>query len=136
MLEYKLMLFIDGERPSGQRALQSVQALLTGQLGDRCELEVIDVRKAPERVDAERIMTTPTLVRMRGAERRLVVGDMSRPDIVLRGLALPHSEATEAASSQVGAMSELMASHHWPHEAAHRFDAWIDMAAHLGKKKK
>ncbi len=110
------------------RAIASVRALVDNELRGQCRLAVVDVVESPDRAEEERIVTTPTLVRRKGDSRRLVVGDMTRPDVVLRGLAL---ESLVAPAEDLGAMAEILASFRWGSDAAHRMDAWVDALARV-----
>ena len=123
MSEVRLTLFVDRRNARSIRAIDSVRALVSGQLRGRCSLSIVDVLQAPERAEQERIVTTPTLVRRQGDRRRLVVGDMTRADVVLRGLALEELVATR---EDLGAMSEILAAFQWGPDAVHRLDAWVD----------
>jgi len=55
-------------------------------LGGKAQCATVDVLDSPERADAERILTTPTLVRESPSPRRRVTGDLSDAQRVMVAL--------------------------------------------------
>jgi circadian clock protein KaiB len=57
-------------------------------LHNRYELDIIDIHQQPELAKVENITAVPVLLKKRPIPRRLLVGDMSDTQKVLRGLGL------------------------------------------------
>jgi circadian clock protein KaiB len=51
--------------------------------GLRCEVEVVDLLEHPDRAGAERIMATPTLIRLEPGPTRRIVGDLRDADSLM-----------------------------------------------------
>jgi circadian clock protein KaiB len=62
--------------------------LCAGLLAGRANLEVIDVRREPERGEAANVIGLPTLVKVRPLPTRRVVGDLSHGRRVLSALGI------------------------------------------------
>ena len=80
----RLRLYVADSSPHSRRAVASVRAFAleagtTAGEGD-CLLEVVDVGSEPARADADRILATPTLLRVEPLPPRRIVGDMGRGD--------------------------------------------------------
>ncbi|MGC8794997.1 MAG: circadian clock KaiB family protein [Bryobacteraceae bacterium] len=73
MRERRLIrLYISGATPRSVRAVQNLKAICD-ELGEGCELEIIDVYQQAEQAEQDGVLVTPTLVeRSRGVVRRLV----------------------------------------------------------------
>jgi circadian clock protein KaiB len=85
---YKFRLYIaDGVQNSAQ-AVTNLTALCRAHLPDRHEIEVVDVFREPKRALADRILMTPTLVRVEPSPVRRVVGTLSQTQPVLQALGL------------------------------------------------
>lgn len=71
-----IRLYISGATPRSTRAVEALKALAE-ELGESCEVEIIDVYQQAARARQDNVLVTPTLIeRSRGAVRRLV-GDLS-----------------------------------------------------------
>ena len=82
-----LRLYIVGGTLASERALGAIDAL-RDRLGDEAEVEVVDLREAPEIAEQQKIVATPLLVRMSPPPVRRVAGDLSDPDRVAWSLGL------------------------------------------------
>ena len=89
MPRFRFTLYIAGDSPRSHQAADNLRRLGAEHLGGDFELAVVDVVEQPERAEAERILTTPTLVREHPAPARRVTGDLSDPGRVLVALSLP-----------------------------------------------
>lgn len=72
-----LRLYVAGDSPRSQHALQSIRRLDGTDLAGRYRLEVIDVLRQPERAEADRVLATPTLMRVAPGPCRRILGDLS-----------------------------------------------------------
>jgi circadian clock protein KaiB len=87
-VRHKLRLYVAGATPRSLRAVQNVKRICEAQLGDRYDLEVVDVYKEPGRLAADQVIAIPTLIKFApGAVKRLI-GDLSQEDQVRKGLGL------------------------------------------------
>ena len=83
-----LRLFITGRTLRSERAVANLQRLCEEQLGERCDLHIVDVLEQPQLAEKERIIATPTLIREWPPPSRRVIGDLSNTEQVLLGLGL------------------------------------------------
>jgi len=79
-------LYVAGQSANSNLALVNLRALCERHLAGRHEIEVIDVFTEPERALADGVMMTPTLVLTAFTPPRVIVGNLSRADVVLRAL--------------------------------------------------
>lgn len=89
----RLRLYVAGKSPNSVRALANLRAICEGSLQDGCwELEVVDVFADPMRAVEDRVLVTPTLVKLTPPAVQ-IVGDLSETQTVLDALDLGESEA-------------------------------------------
>ena len=81
-----LTLYVAGDSPRSRQAMANLQRICAELLGGRAECATVDVLDRPELADAERILTTPTLVRESPSPRRRVTGDLSDAQRVMTAL--------------------------------------------------
>ncbi len=77
---YALRLFVTGATPGCSRAVASIKMFCDKFLKGRYSLEVVDVYQQPELADQQRILATPTLVRLHPLPFRRLVGNLSLSD--------------------------------------------------------
>ena len=87
MSQYLFRLFVAGDGPRSHQAVDNLHRLRS-ELGLDAEIAVVDVLEQPEVAEAERILTTPTLIRERPAPPLRVTGDLSDRAIVIQALTL------------------------------------------------
>jgi circadian clock protein KaiB len=85
---YELRLFVAGSSPASLRAINNIREILEEHLHGRYELDIIDIHQQPELAQQENITAVPVLLKRSPAPKRLLVGDMSNTQKVLRGLGL------------------------------------------------
>ena len=73
--------------PSSKKALRNLQKLEESALSGRYELVVIDVLAHPARAEEDRVLATPTLLRLSPGPRRRILGDLSDLDVLVRTIA-------------------------------------------------
>lgn len=86
--EIRLQLFVAGTSPRALRAIGNLKRLVEEIAEETCDVEVIDVLSAPERLEQERILATPTLIRAAPPPRRRVTGDLSDLTAVLAAMGM------------------------------------------------
>lgn len=92
MKEYLLKLFVTGRSTRSERAVANLRRLCDRELPDRYDLMIIDILERPNLAEEERIMATPTLVRVMPLPVRRLVGDLSDAARLRDALDLPGSE--------------------------------------------
>jgi circadian clock protein KaiB len=85
---WEFQLFIIGQRSVHLTALTNLTALLDERLPDRYRIEVIDLWENPQLAEKYQIIATPTLVRRYPQPVKVLIGDFSQTDAVVKGLEL------------------------------------------------
>ena len=85
----QLRLYVAGDSPRARHAIASLRRLDGTHLAGRYALEVVDVLAEPERAEADRVLATPTLLRVAPPPSRRILGDLGDVDRLLAAL-LPH----------------------------------------------
>ncbi len=88
MSDVRFRLYIAGETPRSQRAIANLKRIAHEHLDGRYSLEIVDVVQKPGEAEENRILTTPTLVKLEPGPVRRVTGDLSDGGRVLYGLSL------------------------------------------------
>ena len=81
-------LYVAGRTPRSLQAAANLDRLGKERLGGQYDLTVVDVANEPERAEAARILTTPTLVKEAPGQARRVTGDLSDAERVFVALGL------------------------------------------------
>jgi len=85
---YVLRLYIAGNNPRSQAAVENVKKICEEFLKGRYELDVIDIyQERPENL-VDLVLAVPTLIKKLPLPLRRLIGDMSRKEKVLIGLDL------------------------------------------------
>jgi circadian clock protein KaiB len=91
---YVLSLFVAGSTPKSLRAVQNIRAICKERLRGCYDLQVIDIYQHPESVKPLQIVVTPTLIKKMPLPFRILTGDLSNKDRLLRVLDLVPEDAT------------------------------------------
>ena len=83
---YVLKLYVVSTTPKSLRAVANVRQVCEEYLGDRFDLEVIDISKRPDLAKTDQIIGAPTLVKLLPLPVRRLIGDMSRKKRLILGL--------------------------------------------------
>ncbi|MBF0626654.1 MAG: circadian clock protein KaiB [Magnetococcales bacterium] len=86
--KYLLKLYITGHTPRSERAIKNLRRLCEQELDGRYEMRVIDILEQPQLAEDEKILATPTLIKMLPPPLRRIIGDLSDTEKVLVGLDL------------------------------------------------
>lgn len=89
MATYLFRLYVVGQTPRSLTAVSNLRVLCDNYLPGRYEIEVIDVAERPDLAEKERILATPTVIRIMPLPRFRVIGDLSDQDQVAAFLDLP-----------------------------------------------
>ena len=85
---YVLRLYIAGNNPRSQMAVENVKKICEEYLKGRYTLEVVDIYQDHSRNPVDLVLAAPTLVRKLPLPLRRVIGDMTRKEKVIIGLDL------------------------------------------------
>lgn len=91
---YKLKIYVVGQTKSSVKATEHLRALLEDEFKDEYTLEVIDVLENPRLAEDDKVLATPTVVKLLPSPIRKVIGDLSDREKVLLGLDLASKEET------------------------------------------
>ena len=83
-----LRLYIADSAPNSARAVANLAAICKEHLGDRFELEIIDVLEYPQRAWADGIIVTPSLTKISPSPLARIVGNLSDTNSVLHALGI------------------------------------------------
>ncbi|MDZ7840412.1 MAG: circadian clock KaiB family protein [Gammaproteobacteria bacterium] len=86
--KYLLKLYIVGGTSHSERVVAEVRKICEEELDHHYVLEVIDVLEHPALAEDERIIATPTLIKVLPEPLRRVFGDLSDREAVVLGLDL------------------------------------------------
>jgi circadian clock protein KaiB len=73
----RLRLYVAGVAPNSLRAIANAEAVCAKYFRDDHELEVVDLMAEPTRAAHDRIIVTPTLIKLAPAPEQRVIGDLS-----------------------------------------------------------
>ncbi len=88
MGRFRFTLYVAGDTARSQQAYADLRRICQERLGGDFEVTVVDVTVDPDAAEAERVLTTPTVVKEEPAPRRRITGDLSDAQKVLTGLGL------------------------------------------------
>ncbi len=83
-----LRLYVHPGRAHSSAAIDNIESICGDRLGGDVELEVIDVFADPQAAERDRVLATPTLIRVRPEPSRRIVGDLGDRELVARVLDL------------------------------------------------
>ncbi|WP_029893361.1 circadian clock KaiB family protein [Desulfohalovibrio reitneri] len=87
--KYLLKLFVTGKSPRADRAYRNLERICREELDWEYEIEVIDVLERPQLAEEEKILATPTLIKLLPPPIKRIIGDLSDKRQVMLGLDLP-----------------------------------------------
>ncbi len=88
MAKYQLKLYITGQTPRSIRAIDNLHRTCQRVLANQYELTIIDVLEEPHAAESEKILATPTLIKVAPPPLRRIIGDLSDTEKFLLGLDL------------------------------------------------
>lgn len=83
-----LRLFVAGDSPDSAIAIANLEALFPNNGSSAVEIEIVDVQRDPDRAARDRIMVTPTLVKVAPSPRCRILGNLRNRDALLRLLGI------------------------------------------------
>lgn len=91
MNKYILRLYITGQTPKSERAIENLRRICDEELNGQYQMVIIDVLERPQLAEDEKILATPTLIKELPPPLRRIIGDLSDTEKVLLGLELRRS---------------------------------------------
>ena len=85
-VKYVLKLYVTGETPRSQTVLKNLKEILDEDYKGVYSLKVIDVIKQPQLAEEDKILATPTLIKILPPPVARIIGDLSDKEKVLLGL--------------------------------------------------
>ena len=84
--KWKLRLYVTDWNPRCVVAYKNLKRIAAKHLEGKCEIEVVDLQENPEVARQEQIVAIPTLVKIAPKPERVLVGDFSQEERVLKSL--------------------------------------------------
>lgn len=90
---YELRIYIAGMTPAANRAIKNLNKICrTLEEGSSYDIEVIDIFERPQLAESEKILATPTVVRVLPEPIKKLIGDLSDKEMTIIGLDLEIAE--------------------------------------------
>ena len=90
---WKFALYVTGDTARSNSAISSLEQICKACLGNDYAIEVIDLFEHPELARRHQILAVPTVIRTYPLPEKRVIGDLSRPELVVAFLELPMQQA-------------------------------------------
>ena len=85
MKPIQFKLYITGKTYRSERAVETLHKICDS-LGTKAQMNVIDILEEPEKAEEDKILATPTLLKISPPGSRRIIGDLSDVQKVLQGL--------------------------------------------------
>jgi circadian clock protein KaiB len=82
----RLRLYVAGNAPNSLRAIANAQAICHQHFAARYQLEIVDLLTEPRRALADKIVVTPTLLKLAPVPVQRLIGDLSDTQQLLQTL--------------------------------------------------
>jgi len=89
---HKFKLYVIGETPRSAKAIDNLRRFLEGDFKGAYSLEVADLLKDPAAGDEDKVLATPTAIKVSPPPERRILGDFSDKTRVFLGLGLTTDE--------------------------------------------
>jgi len=87
--QFKFRLYVAGDAHNSAQAVANLTALCRAYLRDRHSIEVVNVFREPKRALADRILMTPTLIKLAPSPApRRIVGTLSQTQPLLQAMGM------------------------------------------------
>jgi len=80
-----LKIFVSGGNLNYSRTIELLKEALSQRPGFVCDIEIIDVRKFPQKAEHARILATPTILKEALPERR-IIGNLTNIESALKAV--------------------------------------------------
>lgn len=85
-MDYLLKLYVTGQTKNSVRALQNLERICREELNGVYEIKVVDILKEPQLAEDDKILATPTLIKVLPPPLGRIIGDLGNTEKVLLGL--------------------------------------------------
>lgn len=85
---HKFILFVSGMSVKSGHAIENLRRICDKHLPDDYELEIVDISRDTELAVVHQIVAIPTLIKTHPEPRRIIIGDLSDKEKVLKILNL------------------------------------------------
>jgi len=82
--KYKFILFVSGMSVKSSRAIENLQKICSDYLADNFELQIIDISRDMAQAVTHQIIAVPTLIKTGPNAPKIILGDLSDTQKVLR----------------------------------------------------
>ncbi|MCF8268273.1 MAG: circadian clock protein KaiB [Ignavibacteriales bacterium] len=86
MSKFLLKLYITGTTARSFKAIENLKKICGEEFNDKYDLQIIDVLESPQLAEDDKILATPTLIKILPPPMRMIIGDLSDREKVLLGL--------------------------------------------------
>ena len=84
-----LQLYVAGMSLRSMQAIERVTQFCETYFKDMFELEIVDIYKHPELAVQRQIICSPSLVKQQPQPRKMIIGDFSNDNKMLRAMGIP-----------------------------------------------
>ncbi|MFX1449860.1 MAG: circadian clock KaiB family protein [Promethearchaeota archaeon] len=88
MLRYVFKLYIYENSLKGKQLINIIQNACKDELAGQCSLEVIDIKKNPERLEKDNIIVYPTIIKVSPPPICELVGEINNKEQLINALNL------------------------------------------------
>lgn len=82
--KHKFILFVSGMSVKSGHAIENLRKICDSYIANNYEVEIIDIGRDKEQAVIHQIVAIPTLIRTDPAPRRIILGDLSDEEKVLK----------------------------------------------------
>ena len=86
---FVLQLYVSGMSQKSMQAIKNIKHLCNEYFKSDYKLEIIDIYKYPEVAIQQQIIFSPSLIKCRPLPKKILVGDFSDADKVIKALGIP-----------------------------------------------
>ncbi len=86
--QYVFLQFISGMSPKSARAIENLRKICDTHLKGNCRIEIVDINSDPTMAVTHQILATPTLIKLGPEPKRIVLGDLSETEKVMKILGI------------------------------------------------
>jgi circadian clock protein KaiB len=82
--KHKFMLFVSGMSVKSGHAIENLRSICDKYLENNYEIEIIDISRDTDQAIIHQIVAIPTLIKTNPAPKKIILGDLSDKEKVLR----------------------------------------------------
>jgi circadian clock protein KaiB len=87
--KHQFILFVSGMSVKSIHAVENLRRICEQHLAGNFEIEIIDIGRAHQKAVEHQIIAIPTLIRTHPGPSKMILGDLSETDKVLKILDIP-----------------------------------------------